>query len=502
MRSYLAVDLGAESGRVVRGDLAGGRLRVRQVTRFPNRPVRTADGLYWDAAALRAAVVAGIGAALRERPTTTSAGAGIASIGVDAWGNDFGLLDSAGRLLADPWHHRTGRTAGMLGLALERIDPDHLYAVTGTQFLPITMACQLLAMRGSPVLAAADRLAMMPDLVGYWLAGRLATDQTVASTSQLWDIRKGGWSHAVIEQLGLPARLFDSEVVPAGTPLGPLDQAIAGPGVPAPLVVTVAGHDTASAVAAVPSDTSAFGYISCGTWSLVGVETDAPITTPAARAAGFTNEAGVGDRVRFLSNVNGLWLVQECRRAWASGDGAPTYPELTAAAAAAPAFRTLVDPDEPSLLGMGDMPARLAAACRRAGEPVPPDRGATVRCILESLACRYRWVLERAEALSGAPVRVLHLVGGGAANDLLCQLTADLTGRPVVAGPVEATAVGNLLVQAMADGQVSGLAALRAVVRRSFPAVTYLPGGDRERCAAAYRRFERTVAAQRPGGDG
>jgi rhamnulokinase len=491
MPSYLAVDLGAESGRVVRGDLVDGRLRISEVCRFANRPVRTADALCWDAAALRRQVLDGIGAGMRQGPRITS-------IGVDAWGNDFGLLDQAGHLLADPWHHRTPRTAGMPELLSQRIDADELYAITGTQFLPITTACQLLAMRGTPALAAADRLVLIPDLVTYWLTGRLVTERTVASTSQLWDIRKGRWSTEVIDHLDLPARLFDTEVVAPGTPVGPLLPAgpDAGAGVgPAPLVVAVGGHDTASAVAAVPSRSPAFGYISCGTWSLVGMEIEAPITTGPARAAHFTNEAGVGDRVRFLSNVNGLWLLQECRRAWSTGGAVPSYPQLTAAAAAAPAFRTLVDPDDPSLLGMGDMPTRLAALCRRSGEPVPPDPGATVRCILESLACRYRWALEQVEALTERRLEVVHLVGGGAANGLLCQLTADLTGRPVIAGPVEASSVGNLLVQAIVDGRLAGLDDLRALVRRSFPAVTYEPHRDREPAEAAYGRFVSLLGA-------
>lgn len=497
MPSYLAVDLGAESGRVVRGELTGGRLQISQVHRFANRPLRNAEGLCWDAGTLRTEVLAGIRAGLRGHPPLTS-------IGVDAWGNDFGLLDAAGGLLADPWHHRTPRTAGMPDVLSRRIDPDQLYATTGTQFLPITTACQLLAMRGTPALAAADRLAMIPDLVTYWLTGRLVTEQTVASTSQLWDIRKGSWSTAVIDQLGLPARLFDTDVVTAGTPVGPLCPAAGGFDTgagPAPSVVAVAGHDTASAVAAVPNRSAAFGYISCGTWSLVGVELDAPITTGQARAARFSNEAGVGDRVRFLSNVNGLWLLQECRRAWSSATTAPSYPQLSAAASAAAGFRTLVDPDDPSLLGMGDMPARLAAACRRSGQPVPGDPAATVRCVLESLACRYRWVLERAEALTGCELQVIHLVGGGAANELLCQLTADLTGRPVVAGPVEASAVGNLLVQAVADGRLAGLGEARALVRRSFPAVTYRPREDRARCDAAYARFLGIAGTAAPVGD-
>ena len=470
MPAYLAVDLGAESGRVLRGEFDGARLAVTEVHRFPNDPLRVPDGLYWDVERLRVGVLEGVARGLARGP-------GVRSVGVDAWGNDFGLLDGAGTLLARPWHHRTPRTAGMPQRLLDRIDTDALYALTGTQFLPITTACQLLAMQGAPVLERAQRLATVPDLVAGWLGGGPATEQTVASTSQLWDIRRGHWATALIERLGLPGHLFRADVVAPGTPLGALGGAAAGAlGRPVPpAVVAVAGHDTASAVAAVPAGSAAFGYVCCGTWSLVGLELPEPITTPAARRARFTNEAGLAGSVRFLSNVNGLWLVQECRRAWWSAGTAPSYSALTAAAARAPGGRSLIDPDHPSLLGAGDMPARIAELCRATGQPVPDGRGALVRCILDSLACAYRRTLDRAAALAGRPVATVHLVGGGAANPLLGRLTADLTGRPVVAGPVEASGAGNLLVQAMADGELGGPADIRTVVQASFPMRTYRP---------------------------
>jgi rhamnulokinase len=422
---------------------------------------------------------------------------------VDAWGNDFGLLDGRGDLLAPPWHHRTPRTAGAVERLLERVDADEVYAITGTQFLPITTACQLLAMQGSAALARAESLATIPDLVTARLSGVRVTEQTIASTSQLWDIRRARWAPGVIEQLGLDRGLFGAEVVAPATSLGSLAAVVArrvDPPVPLQ-VVTVAGHDTASAVAAVPADPASsgaasgdvFGYVSCGTWSLVGLEVPQPITTPAARAARFTNEAGLAGTVRFLSNVNGLWLLQECRRAW-RGDGVgPGYPELTELARRAPAWRSLIDPDDPTLLGAGDMPARIAELCRRTGQPVPRDRGEVVRCVLDSLACTYRWVLDRAAALVGRRVGVVHVVGGGAANSLLCQLTADACDRPVVAGPLEATGVGNLLVQAMADGQLEGPADIREVVRASFRLRTYHPGVRTAALDDAYDRFRLLV---------
>jgi rhamnulokinase len=483
MPAYLAVDLGAESGRVFRGEFDGNRLTVEEVHRFANGAV-AGDGLYWDVHGLYAQALDGIARGM-------GSGSEVRSVGVDAWGNDFGLVDGDGCLLAPAWHHRTPRTAGMVDRLFSLLDPDDLYEVTGTQFLPITTACQLLAMRAAGELDRAQRLALLPDLFAFWLSGVAVTEQTIASTSQLWDIRLGRWATGVIERLGLPVGLFAADVVAPGTRLGPVRgvaEELAGPRPPG--VVTVAGHDTACAVAAVPADSAEFGYVSCGTWSLVGVQIAQPITTPRARQANFTNELGVGGTVRFLSNVNGLWLLQECRREWAGAGAPPSYTALTRDGSRCAAFRSLIDPDDASLLGPGGMPARIAALCRANGEPVPRNRGEVVRCILDSLACKYRWVLERATALVGRPMRTVHLVGGGAANALLCQQTADVTGWPVVAGPVEATGIGNLLVQAMADGQLAGLAEVRSVVRESFPPQTYQPTADRLGVGGAYARFD------------
>jgi rhamnulokinase len=333
-------------------------------------------------------------------------------------------------------------------------------------------------MEGTPQLDAAQRLLMLPDLFGYWLTGELATEQTIASTSQLLDVTTRTWAFDVIDTLGIPRRLFDSDVVPAGTRVG---QLLDYPGIP---LWAVAGHDTASAVAAVPATTPTFGYISSGTWSLVGLELTAPVLTDEAMAAGFSNEAGVGGAIRFLRNSTGLWLLQRCRAAW----GSSTYGELAAAAAAVPSFQALVDPDNPLFVAPDDMPTQIVAACRRSGEPAPRDRAAVVRCVLDSLACKHRWTLERAEELAGQRVEVVHMVGGGAANPLLCQLTADLTGRPVLAGPVEATAVGNLLIQAWAAGELGSLAEVRDVVARSLPPRRFDPR-DVAAAEAAYARF-------------
>ncbi|MEW9531959.1 rhamnulokinase family protein [Microbispora sp. NPDC049125] len=474
MPTYVAVDLGADSGRVLAGEFDGERLAVSEAHRFANVPVRVLGGLHWDVLRLLADVRDGIARVAADRRIT--------SVGVDAWGNDFGLVDRDLRLLANPRHHRDPYTAGLTDL----VSSQEQYEVTGVQPLPINTACQLLAHVTSPLLGAADRLVMLPDLFTLWLSGEVLTERTIASTSQLLDARTGRWAGDLISRLGLPTRLFGGDVVEPGTVAGPLLDDSGRPG--AARVVAVAGHDTASAVAALPVTPSSgsAGYISCGTWSLVGVETGAPITSRESRLAGFTNEGGVLGTVRFLRNLNGLWLLQECRRAWGTR---ASYADLVAEAATSPAFGPLIDPGHLGFLEPGDMPARVAAFCRSTGQPVPEGRAETVRCILESLACSYRLALEQAEALTGLPVEAVHLVGGGAASDTLCQLTADLGGRPVLAGPVEATGIGNLLVQVMACGGLGSLADLREVVRRSFPPRPFVPDGRREPYEAAYERF-------------
>ena len=490
MPAYVAVDLGAESGRVVAGVYDGERLDVREVHRFGNRPRRTSQDLTWNLDGLYDETVRGLRSAAEQVP-------GVRSVGIDCWGSDFGLLDADDRLVAAPWHHRTPRTTAMVEALEEAVDPQLLYDVTGTQFLPITTACQLMAMQETGIAARADRLAMLPDLIAGRLSGVRRTEQTIASTTQLWDIRNNAWATEVIDLLGLPRHLFRAEIVRPGTPLGGL-RADLGIGQPIS-VVSVAGHDTASAIAAVPRDhDDGVGFVSCGTWSLVGVETPAPITTSGARLAGFSNELGVDGGIRFLSNVNGLWLLQESRRVWASAGAALTYAELTALAARSAPYRSLIDTDHPSLRSPGDLPSRIAALCRLTGQPVPEGAGAIARCVLDSLACKYRWVLERAGAMAGQPVRTVHVVGGGAANELLCQLTADVTGLPVIAGPVEATAIGNLLVQIIGDGGLRDLQEARALVRSSVSLGRYEPAAETRGAAAAYDRFGDVMARLEP----
>lgn len=465
------------------GRFDGARVALGEAHRFPNLPVAVLDSLHWDVLRLLDNVVKGLERSAAEVPE---------SVGIDTWGVDFGLLDRDGSLLANPYAYRDPRTAGMLDRALERISREELYAASGVQFLEINTLYQLLASEGSALLESAQALLFTPDLLRYWLTGEALTEQTIASTSGLFDPRTRDWAWPVIERLGLPRRLFGPLVAPgAGT--APLHERVSertglAPGTP---VVAVAGHDTASAVVAVPAAHKNFAYISSGTWSLVGLELRGPVIGQAALASNLTNEWGYDGRVRFLRNVMGLWLVQESRRTWARAGEELSYEELVRVADAAPPGGPLVDPDRPEFLAPGDMPERIRAACRATGQPPPASQGATVRCVLESLACRYRWVIDRLEEASGRRVEVIHIVGGGSRNPLLCRLTAEVTGRPVLAGPVEATALGNVLVQAAARGRVGDLEEIRSVVRASTSVEEYPAGDDPH---GLFGRFESMLA--------
>ena len=491
--AYLAIDMGAESGRGVLGRFDGERVALEEVHRFPNVPVRLPSGLHWDALRLFAETTTALAKA------KGSAGAALESVGVDAWGVDFGLLDRDGVLLGNPYHYRDRRTEGMRERATERVSAEEIYRTTGIQEMPINTLYQLLAMEGSPQLAVAEKVLTIPDLLGCWLSGEAAGEATIASTTQLYDPSGGDWARGLIANLGLPGHIFPHLIAP-GTLLGHLlAHAAEEAGVKRLPVIAVASHDTASAVAAVPAEGDRFAYISSGTWSLVGMELPHPVLTTEAMAANFTNETGLGGTTRLLKNVMGLWLLQECRRTWAREGWDLSYEELAGLAAAAPPFGPLIDPDHSSLLPHGDMPARIRVLCRANGQQEPVEPGAVVRCALESLALKYRWVLETLEAVTGRPVEVVHVVGGGSRNDLLCRLTAAATGRPVLAGPVEATALGNVLVQALARGQVRSSAEIRAVVRRSVEVVRYDPPADRAAWDEAFARMKDLVEATSEG---
>ncbi len=483
-----AVDLGASNGRVMVGRAGAGELDLVEAHRFPNTPVKVHGTLHWDVLALYRGVLDGLSEA--GRIAGTSAGS-LDSIGVDSWAVDYGLIDGNGALVGNPVHYRDDRTDGVMATVADRLGPDRIYATTGIQQLPFNTLYQLVAAAGTPQLAAAERLLLIPDLIVYWLTGEVGAEVTNASTTQLYDVRRHAWANELMTAAGIRPDLFPPLRRP-GTPVGPLLAGVrAEVGLtPATQVVSVGSHDTASAVVGVPARDPNFAYISCGTWSLVGVELDEPVLTAESRSANFTNEAGVDGTIRYLRNVMGLWLLQESLRTWSAAGQDADLPALLREASTAPAFVSVVDPDDPVFLPPGDMPARIAAYCRHTGQPVPSDRVAIVRCILDSLALAYRRAVHQAQALSGRHADVVHIVGGGARNELLCQLTADACGLPVLAGPVEATALGNVLIQARAAGAVGGdLADLRALLTASQRPVRYEPHHDDRPWAAAAARL-------------
>lgn len=468
-RSVAAIDLGATSGRVLTGTVADGELRVREVARFPNIPVRLPDGLHWDVLSLYSAAMTGLGQASREDD-------GLAGAAVDSWAVDYGLLRGP-RLLGAPYHYRDDRTEPAVGTVHAAVDARALWQRNGLQHLPFTTLFQLAASQAAGELDGADRMLLIPDLIGWWATGTQVAERTNASTTGLLDVGTGEWDRDLLRRLDLPRGLLP-ELVDPGTALGPVAGAVRDAfgirdGV---LVTTVGSHDTASAVVGVPMAADESAYISCGTWSLLGAELERPVLTEDARAAGFTNERGVDGRTRFLRNVAGLWLLSESLRAWERAGRPHALEALLAEAAEVPEGIPTFDANDPRLLAPRDMPSSIRRILEEQGDPVPSGDAALVRSVLQSLANAYADAVRDLERVTGRPVRTVHLVGGGARNELLCRLTATAVGRPVVAGPVEATAVGNLLVQARTHGLLSGdLGALRDVGRRSFPPRVFHP---------------------------
>jgi rhamnulokinase len=472
-KAFAAIDLGAESGRVVLGRLDEGRAALELVHRFPNRPVRLPDGVRWDVLALFSGALEG----LRRAASETR----LSGVGVDAWGVDYALLDERCRVIGLPFHYRDRRTDGMIARAHARVPREELYAITGIQTMPINTIFQLLAEEGSPALPAADRIALVPDLFGYWLSGELANEATIASTTGLLDAVSGTWARSLIERLGLPTAPFAGDPLEPGTVLGAL---LPHHGLGELPVHAVAGHDTASAFAAAPVRMADAAILSSGTWSLLGLELDEPVLSPEAAAFNLTNERGVDGTVRLLRNVMGLWLVQECRRSLGID-----YGELHRLARESRGGVPLFDPDRDAFLAPDDMPVEIAKACAASGQSPPATPGELIRSVLTSLACKYRLVLERLMRVTGRRVEVVHVIGGGVRNELLCRITADLVGLPVLAGPVEATALGNVLVQARATGDLGSLAELRAVAAASADPAVFEPAARRDEADALYGRF-------------
>jgi rhamnulokinase len=482
---FLAVDLGAESGRAVLGRYEGGRLKLEEIHRFPNEILALDGRLHWNIYVLLAEVKKAL------KICAAEAGPRLDGLAVDTWGVDFGLVARDGTLLGLPYSYRELGNRAAMEAFFRKVGPERIYRLTGIQFLPFNSLFQLyrLSRDRSSVLAAASRLLFMPDLFHYLLTGRQATEYTIASTSQLLDPRTRTWSRTLLRSAGIPPSLLLDPVAP-GTVLGPLLGSIAAEtGLGRVPVIATATHDTAAAVAAVPADSPSFAYISSGTWSCQGVELSEPVVSGATLAHNFTNEGGVEGTIRLLKNVMGLWLVQGCRKIWARRN-AYSYEELTRLAEEAPPFRGLIDPDAPDFLNPPDMPRAINAFLSRTGQAPLASPAAFVRAILESLALKYRFVVEEIREVVGRPVERLHIVGGGSKNRLLNRFTADATGLTVVAGPAEATSAGNILVQLKARRLVRDRAEMRAVVRASFPLRVYRPRPD-PAWADAYRRFLR-----------
>jgi len=483
MPDFLAFDLGAESGRAMLGRVSPDALVLEELHRFANEPVRLPTGLYWDTLRLFHEIVRGLEIAGRERRVKP------AGIGIDTWGVDFGLLGRDGALTDNPRHYRDARTSQVPERAYAAVGRERIFAETGLQFMNLNSLYQLYAAKlaGSPGLEAAARLLFMPDLFNYWLTGIAKNELTIASTSQFYNPAKKRWATELLEALGLPTGIL-GEIVQPGTRLGGLLPHLAeATGLGAAPVYATCGHDTAAAVAAVPAEGGDnWCYISSGTWSLMGVELAEPLINECVLAANFTNEVGAGGRIRFLKNIAGLWLLQECRRAWAAAGREYSYAEIAEMAAEAPAFQAVIHPD--AFSEPGSMPAQIAEWCHATGQGAPEQPAGMARAILEGLALRYRQVLEGMESVTGRRLEVIHIVGGGSKNRVLNQFVADATGRKVVAGPAEATAAGNVLVQAVGAGVLGGIEQARELVRRSFELETYEPkrvaGWD-----AAYQAF-------------
>jgi rhamnulokinase len=473
-RHVLAVDLGAESGRVLRIRLEGQRLSADEMHRFPNNPVYAGDTLYWDALRLWHEIQQGVAAGMD----------GALSVGVDAWGVDFALLDGDGRLVSNPVHYRDARTSGLTEWVFERVPRRTIFDRTGVQFMPINTLYQFasLVQKNSPALKSTAVAVSMPDLFNYWLTGEIGWEFTHATTTQFYNPRAGNWDYETLEALGVPIQWFP-QIVQPGARFGHYQ------GLP---VIMPATHDTGSAVAAVPAVDEHFAYISSGTWSLIGLEVNTPILTEAAYRANVTNEGGPYGTFRYLKNVMGLWLAQQSRATWRGQGSDYSYDDLTRLAEAAEPFRSLIDPDAPEFLPPGDMPERVRAFCRATDQPVPESVGQVMRAIYESLALKYRWALERMIATSGKRVDVMHVIGGGSRSALLGQMTANAIGRPVVAGPAEATALGNGIVQWITLGELSSLAEARRVVAESVATRRYEPQHEQE-WDAAYSRFTNLI---------
>lgn len=489
---YLAIDVGAESGRVVAGLFDGRQVRLEEVHRFPNGPVHVAGTMRWDVLRLWSEIQQGLAKGAQ------AFGNAAVSVGVDTWGVDYVLLSRGDEMLGQPYHYRDARAGGVMDWSFTQVPRREIFAQTGVQFMPINTLYQLIAMQQSQprLMELAERFLMMPDLFHWLLCGSQVVEFTNATTSQCFDPTTRNWAFDLLRKFELPVSMFP-EIVPPGTRLGKLRGDVAERcRLPRLEVVAPATHDTGSAVAAIPTNktgSASWAYISSGTWSLIGVELPQPVLTPRVLELNVTNEGGIDGTYRLLKNIMGLWLVQECHRSFERQGRSLGYADLARLAAEAPPFRSLINPDAAQFLSPADMPSEIRAWCESHGQPPPEAEGQFVRCALESLALKYRMVLGWLEELSGMPVEVVHIVGGGTQNELLNQFTANACGRPVITGPVEATALGNVLVQARTAGALATLSDMRAVVRASSTLKQYDPQ-DQPAWTAATARFRELLS--------
>ncbi len=483
---FLAYDFGAESGRAILGKLDGKKIRLEEIHRFPNRQIRVSGHIHWDITYLFDELKRGLTVAAQKGYTDLS------GLGVDTWGVDFGLVGKDNQILENPYAYRDRRTEGMMETAFQRMPREEMYARTGIQFLQFNSVFQLLSVveSKSSLVEDIETLLFMPDLFNFLLTGQKKSEYTIASTSQLLDAKKRDWESVIFEKLGLPIHIM-APVIQPGTLIGPLSPEIAQEtGLLSVDVIVPACHDTASAVAAVPAQSDNWAYLSSGTWSCFGIEVDEPIINEASMMNNFTNEGGAGGKIRFLRNTMGLWLIQGCLKKWEQEGESLNYDEMANLALASQEFRSVINPDDPTFLNPADMPAAISEFCRKTGQPVPEKKGEYVRCILESLALKYRFLVDKINAIRPEPVEVLHIVGGGSQNEVLNQFSANATGLTVIAGPVEATAAGNIMIQAITRKMLDGIEDGRKAVARSFPLRSYTPEGQK-RWNAVYEDAKR-----------
>ncbi len=485
-KRVLAIDFGASSGRAILGVFDGEKITLEEVHRFSNDPVRVGDTMYWDVLRLFHEIKQGIVKAVQA--------GGFDSIGIDTWGVDFGLIDEFGCLLENPVHYRDERTKGLIEECAETVSNEEFYKTTGIQFMELNTVYQLYALKKyrPHILERADKLLFMPDLFGYMLTGKMTTEYSIATTSQMIDLKTKKWANGLLERLGIPSRLL-CEIKPSGSVLGKVREDIAAEcGTGDVDVISVCGHDTQSAITAVPAESKDFAFLSSGTWSLFGTELAEPIVDEKSIAMNVTNEGGYGQTVGFLKNIIGLWLIQESRRHWNRHGGDYSYADLEKLALEAEPFKCFIDPDAPEFVPHGNIPQRVKEYCQKTGQAVPESVGEVMRCIYESLAMKYRLTLDKLEDCTGKTYPAIHVIGGGTKDTLLCQMTASSTNRKVVAGPIEATVLGNICVQLLSCGAIESVEQARKIVKASENTVEYSPV-DADKWAEAYERFKAVV---------